>query len=78
MVRHQIIGELPRCKGGPEPSPPLTRQVIASCLHRALYEHHRATDAESWGGLLGLSWMAGYWATLVPTWLYSVVLLAGS
>jgi len=67
-----------RSEEGPEASPPLTRQLVASCLRRALYEHRRATDAESWGGLLGLSWMAGYWATLVPLWLYSVVRLAGT
>src|SRR5262249_17922641 len=47
-------------------------------LLRALRVRNRRTDAESWGGLLGLSWMIGYWATITPAWVYCVVVvLAG-
>jgi hypothetical protein len=56
---------------------PVAPQSLASGARRALFEYRRATDAESWGGFLGLSWMAGYWATLVPLWLSRVVDLAG-
>jgi hypothetical protein len=68
-----------RVRGGREAGakgPPVTRHLVASGLRRALREYRRATDAESWGGLLGLTWMAGYWATLVPMWLSSIVELA--
>jgi hypothetical protein len=58
------------------PNPPVTRHLVASGLQRALCEYHRAADAQSWGGLLGLTWMTGYWATLVPMWLSRVVELA--
>jgi hypothetical protein len=44
-------------------------------LLRAIKVRNRRTDAESWGGLLGLSWMVGYWATIIPAWVYGVVLL---
>src|SRR5262249_16522078 len=44
-----------------------------SGVRRALFEYRRATDAGSWGGFLGLTWMLAYWATLVPLWLSRVV-----
>ncbi|MGH8515967.1 MAG: hypothetical protein ACREUE_00765 [Panacagrimonas sp.] len=34
----------------------------------------RRTDAQAWGGVVGLSWMLGYWAILIPPWVYAVVL----
>ena len=42
---------------------------------RAIWVRNRRTDAESWGGLVGLSWMIGYWATIIPAWVYAIVLL---
>jgi hypothetical protein len=44
-------------------------------LQRAIRVRNRRTDAESWGGLVGLSWMIGYWATIIPAWVYGIVLL---
>ena len=44
-------------------------------LLRALRVRNRRTDAESWGGPVGLSWMIGYWATIIPAWVYAIVLL---
>lgn len=34
----------------------------------------RRADAEAWGGPVGLSWMFGYWAIVIPPWVYCVVL----
>ena len=34
---------------------------------------HPRTDAESWGGIVGLIWMTGYWATVLPLWVYCIV-----
>jgi len=31
------------------------------------------TDAESWGGIVGVIWMTAYWATLLPMWVYYIV-----
>jgi hypothetical protein len=44
-------------------------------LLRVIRVRNRRTDAESWGGLVGLSWMVGYWATIIPAWVYGIVLL---
>jgi hypothetical protein len=48
---------------------------LATGLKRAACVRTRRTDANSWGGLVGLSWMVGYWATLIPTWVYYIVRL---
>src|SRR5215831_611936 len=65
-----------RVRSSALPKQRVTGQLLASGAKRALFEYRRATDAESWGGLLGLSWMVGYWATLVPLWLAHVAQLA--
>ncbi len=48
---------------------------IAHGLKRAIELKNRRTDAESWGGIVGLIWMAGYWATLIPVWLFYIVMV---
>ncbi len=34
---------------------------------------NRARDADAWDGLVGLTWMVAYWATLIPMWVNHVV-----
>jgi hypothetical protein len=46
---------------------------LATGLKRAMRVKTRRTDADSWGGLIGLIWMTGYWATLIPMWVYYIV-----
>ena len=46
---------------------------LATGLQRAVRVKNRRTDADSWGGLIGLTWMTGYWATLIPMWVYYIV-----
>jgi hypothetical protein len=46
---------------------------LATGVKRALWARARRTDADFWGGVIGLVWMTGYWATLIPMWVYYVV-----
>ena len=46
---------------------------LATGLKRAVQVKTRQTDAASWGGLVGLTWMTGYWATLMPAWVFYIV-----
>jgi hypothetical protein len=46
---------------------------LESGLKRAVLVKTRRTDADSWGRLIGLTWMTGYWATLIPIWVYYIV-----
>jgi len=46
---------------------------LATGLKRAIRVRTRRTDADSWGGLIGLTWMTAYWATLIPMWVCYIV-----
>jgi hypothetical protein len=46
---------------------------LGTGLMQAVRVKTRRTDADSWGGLIGLTWMTGYWATLIPMWVYYIV-----
>jgi len=47
---------------------------LAHGLKRAIELKNRRTDAVSWGGIVGLIWMAVYW-TLIPIWLFYIVIV---
>jgi hypothetical protein len=55
-----------------ENSTSISRRLAAG-LKRALRVKTRRTDPDSWGGLIGLTWMTSYWATLIPMWVYCIV-----
>jgi hypothetical protein len=60
------------------PNPPVTRSLVVGHLRRSFHERNRATDAASWGGLVGLTWMTAYWATLIPMWVHQVATTLGT
>ena len=31
-------------------------------------------NLQDWGGMIGLTWMVCYWATLIPGWLYYIII----
>ncbi|MBI64848.1 MAG: hypothetical protein CMG64_00940 [Candidatus Marinimicrobia bacterium] len=31
-------------------------------------------NLQDWGGMIGLTWMVCYWATLIPSWLYYIII----
>lgn len=45
---------------------------VTAGVRRAIHLRVRRTDAVAWGGWIGLSWMAAYWATLIPLWVFTV------
>ena len=57
------------------PATRLSRKLLGEGLRRSLHERHRTTDATAWGGLVGLTWMAGYFATLLPMWAHRIVVV---
>jgi hypothetical protein len=58
--------------------PRVTRALLAAGLRRSIHERNPRSDGEAWGGLVGLTWMACYWATLVPMWVHLVVEVAAA
>jgi hypothetical protein len=48
---------------------------LAEGLKQSILIKDRRTDAAAWGGWVGLLWMTGYWATLIPVWVYGNVVV---
>jgi hypothetical protein len=46
---------------------------LARGLDGAVHVKNVRTDAASWGGLIGLTWMTAYWAALIPIWINYIV-----
>jgi hypothetical protein len=59
--------------GGSEAGRRATSRGWAAGLKRTITVKNRRTDADSWGGFIGLTWMTSYWATLIPVWVYTIV-----
>jgi hypothetical protein len=45
-------------------------------LARSLRVRNPRRDADAWGGLIGLTWMTGYFATLIPLWVHTIVVIS--
>jgi hypothetical protein len=56
-----------------EPGKGVTWKLLANGLGQSIHVRNQTSDAEAWGGLVGLTWMASYWATLIPIWVHHVV-----
>ncbi|MCH2171896.1 hypothetical protein MK489_14015 [Myxococcota bacterium] len=41
-------------------------------LDDSIRRRNRKTDSTAWGGLIGLTWMVAYWASLIPAWVHHV------
>ena len=41
-------------------------------LRDSIHQRSPRTDAKAWGGLIGLTWMVAYWASLIPLWVHAV------
>lgn len=52
----------------------VTWSLLNEGLVRSIYEKNQTSDANAWGGLVGLIWMTGYWATLIPLWVNQIVI----
>jgi hypothetical protein len=54
---------------------PWTLERFATGLRRSVQVKNPHTDADSWGGIVGVLWMTGYWATVLPLWVHYIVRL---
>lgn len=67
-------------RGNPEVGSEVTTPWRVGLRH-SIVQRNRRTDAGAWGGVIGLTWMVAYWASLIPVWVYyvaSVVSMAAS
>jgi hypothetical protein len=56
-----------------DPNEPPALPTMADRLRNALYHRRPSTDATSWGGVIGVTWMTAYWASLIPLWVHQIV-----
>ncbi|MHC4342500.1 MAG: hypothetical protein ACYSX0_20080 [Planctomycetota bacterium] len=51
----------------------MTWELLAKGLAESIHARNQTSDADAWGGFIGLTWMAAYWATLLPMWLNHIL-----
>jgi len=52
----------------------ITWSVLTKGLYKSIKMKNLTTQSEAWGGVIGMMWMTAYWATLIPSWIYLIVL----
>ena len=51
----------------------ITWNVLVEGLYKSIQVKNQTTRPEDWGGIVGMTWMISYWATLIPAWLYLII-----
>ena len=49
--------------------------LVRQGLLKSIQIKNPTTKSEDWGGIVGMTWMIAYWATLIPAWLYMIILI---
>jgi hypothetical protein len=52
----------------------ITWNVLTKGLYKSIKIKNLTVQPEAWGGVIGMMWMIAYWATLIPSWIYLIVL----
>jgi len=47
--------------------------MLKKGLYQSIQVKNLTTHPDAWGGVIGMIWMIGYWATLIPAWLYLII-----
>ena len=42
-------------------------------LDQSIHIKNKTTQFKAWGGLVGISWMTAYWASVIPVWVYLIL-----
>jgi len=53
--------------------PDISIKLLIDGLNQSFYHRVKSNEPDAWGGLVGLTWMLNYWATLIPVWLYFII-----
>ncbi len=48
--------------------------TIINGLKNSIHIKNPSTRLNDWGGMIGLIWATSYWATILPTWIYLIVI----
>jgi len=47
--------------------------LLKKGLYQSIKVKNPTTQPENWGGILGMTWMIGYFAALIPVWIYLIL-----
>ena len=47
--------------------------ILGEGLRKSIQVKNQTSESQAWGGPIGVIWMTGYWATLIPMWVYQIV-----
>ena len=51
----------------------ITLQTLRMGLIQSIYLRKSNVNIKDWGGIIGLTWMFCYWASLLPIWIYFIL-----
>ena len=52
---------------------PIVWPQIMRGLHKSINLKIPTINSGDWGGVIGMTWMVAYWATIIPCWLYLII-----
>ena len=47
--------------------------LLKKGLYQSIKVKNPTTQPEAWGGILGMTWMIGYFAAVIPVWIYVIL-----
>ena len=53
----------------------LTLSLFIEGLSQSIKIKNITTQYKDWGGINGIIWMTSYWATIIPAWVYFIILM---
>lgn len=48
--------------------------IILKGFYQSIHVKNKSTQPRDWGGIIGITWMTSYWATLIPVWIYWIII----
>ena len=57
------------------PQPIISWSEFLNGIQNSITVMHSSTHSGDWGGIIGITWMFGYWAIIMPAWIYLIMKL---
>ncbi|MDP6936029.1 MAG: hypothetical protein QGF36_01220 [Candidatus Marinimicrobia bacterium] len=55
------------------PQPIISWSEFLNGIQNSITVMHPSTHSGDWGGIIGITWMFGYWAIIMPGWIYLIM-----
>ena len=51
----------------------ISLSILKKGLYKSIQVKNPTTQSKAWGGIVGMTWMASYFAALIPVWIYLII-----